>query len=634
MKLLYMLFIVISIQLMADDFDTLLNDYKQASDLSQKTKDESAGNIIVYTRDDLERMQVESLKDILKSLRFFAYYENRMGQTDIFNADPLSYYSQTVRVYLNNTELLTSLTGSGLILFGDMEMDFIDHVEIYEGFPSFDFGIEPATVVIRLYSKSAAHDEGGRVKVQVGSYGTNKQNVYYSAQEEEYEYFFYANRNDMKKDEYEHDGEILKHDRRVERFYGSVNNNQHKLEIHVQKISSDALLGSLIGEVPSSTKIDSQFINISTESKFINDSLVINFSYIDEDEDLAYKYNRALDLQISPTIILPVKSFDQNIYQEAFTANIKKYWDINGHDISIGLQYRYKHFDINDYSFTYQVPILIPILPIQKTYDTQNIYSFFIQDEISLDDNNILSFSFMHQYYDRNKDAKDIQTSQFRLGYTYSKDRWVSKTFISSQEFAPEPYMAISPAYGNIDLEADKYTSLYQEISYNLENTMYRVLLGGGYNEKLPILNNAGKVVNNTSNTDGYFASFEFVYKFRDKDKLELGANLLYVENPYKSHEFYRHYNYLIRLLNTIDKFDIFNELIINSGYSNQSVAYDYSMGVKYEVTKDLHMSFKGENLFNDSLDESYLNKIIPTIDTVTIPTIERRVLFSMEYLF
>jgi len=632
MKVLYILFMFTLLPLFGSELDMLLDDYKLASDLSQKTKDESAGNLIVYTRDDLERMQVESLKDILKSLRFFTYTENRMAQTDIFNGDPLSYYSQTVRIYLNNTELLTSLTGSGLILFGDMEMDFIDHVEIYEGFPSFDFGIEPATVVIRLYSKSAAHDEGGRVKVQFGSYGTNKQNVYYASKEEEYEYFFYANRNDEKKDEYQHDGEILKRDKRTERFYGSINNEQHKLELHVQKIYADAFLGSLIGGVPTSSTIDSEFINIATESKFMNDSLLVNFSYIDEEEDLAYRYNTPLVLYTPAPV--GVKTFDQMIYQEAFTASVKKYWDIDGHDISIGLQYRYKHFDINDYTFTYLVPPA-PSTQDRKTYDTQNIYSFFIQDEISLNDNNLLSLSFMNQYYDRNKDASHIHTSQFRLGYTYSKDEFVSKTFISRQEFAPEPYMAISPDYGNIDLEADRYTSIYQEISYTLPQTIYRLVFGAGYNEKLPILNDLGQIVNDTSNVDGYFASLEFTYKFRDKDKLELQANALYIEDPYaSSYALVRQYNYVARLLNTIGRYDIFNELVAHSGYIDRSSSYDYSMGIKYEATKDLHISFKGENLFNDSLEKSYFNKIVPTVDKVTVPTIEKRVLFSVEYLF
>jgi iron complex outermembrane receptor protein len=50
--------------LYANDIDSLLSDYAQESELSIKTKDESAGSLVIYTRDDLERMQVESLRDI------------------------------------------------------------------------------------------------------------------------------------------------------------------------------------------------------------------------------------------------------------------------------------------------------------------------------------------------------------------------------------------------------------------------------------------------------------------------------------------------------------------------------------------------------------------------------------------
>ncbi|MBL6973380.1 MAG: TonB-dependent receptor, partial [Sulfurimonas sp.] len=79
MKIIFIMLLLLS-SLCAQDLDTLLENYQKESDLSQKTKDESAGNLIVYTRDDLERMQVESLKDILKSLRGFTYLENRFGQ--------------------------------------------------------------------------------------------------------------------------------------------------------------------------------------------------------------------------------------------------------------------------------------------------------------------------------------------------------------------------------------------------------------------------------------------------------------------------------------------------------------------------------------------------------------------------
>ena len=70
-KIFFILFV--TLPLYAEDIGALLGAYQRASELSNKTKDESAGSLIIYTRDDLERMQANTLKDIIKSLRFFQY---------------------------------------------------------------------------------------------------------------------------------------------------------------------------------------------------------------------------------------------------------------------------------------------------------------------------------------------------------------------------------------------------------------------------------------------------------------------------------------------------------------------------------------------------------------------------------
>ena len=627
-----LLFIFISLTfLYAQDMDALLSSYATESELSKKTKDESAGNLIVYTRDDLERMQVETLQDILKSLRFFTYTENRMSQTDLLNADPLTYNSKSVRVYLNENELLTALTGSGLILFGNMEMDFIDHIEIYEGFPSFDFGVEPATVVIRLYTKTAKHDEGGRVKATIGSYGANKQNIYYTNKENDLSYFFYANRFYNKQDTYDKDNETLRRDKRTERFYGSIQNNQHRFEFHLQQVKADVFLGSLVGNVPESTSVKSSFINIATNSKFLNDTLILNLSYINAQNDFEYKYNNPAfvpDPINPPPSVIPVTYLGQNIEEEALTASLKKIWNLDEHTLSVGIQYRYKYFDLTDVTFNFPIP------PIIQAYDTENVYSFFMQDLISINENNMITLSVMNQIYERGSNIDEQNTLQLRLGYIYTNEKFVSKTFISSQEFASEPYMTISPHYGNPDLDTEKYKSIFQELSYKTPALLTKLVLGYGVNEKMPIIDQASyKVVNSNKDVEGYLAALEFTIFFSKKDKLELQANYSNFESPMGISNI-EHNNYVIRMLNTLSGFDIYNELDINDGYDGVSTGYNYSAGVKYEVNKDLHINFKGNNIFDTALETRYLNKIMPTRDYVKVPRIERNFMFGLEYLF
>jgi len=609
--------------LYANDIDSLLSDYAQESELSNKTKNESAGHLIVYTRDDLERMQVESLKDILKSLRLFAYTENRMGQPDILNQDPINYYSSSVRVYLNETELITGISGSGLLLFGDMEIDFIDHVEIYQGFPSFDFGIEPATTVIRLYSKSAKHDEGGRVKATLSTNGANKQNVYYTNKENGISYFIYANHTDNIKDTYQYDGETLKRDTETNRFYGSLETENHSLEFHVMNSKGDAFLGFIPFVTPNSTYQEHTFINIATNSKFMNDSLLLNFSYVKTDEQYLFKYD-------SPTPLTPFTSYNKYIDENVFTTSLKKIFTMDNHDITVGGQFRYKNFDMSkrylDGSLSNP----------NQNYDAENIYSIFSQDTISINDNSLISLSIMDQEFDRNNNMNNQNTLQLRFGYIYTNNEWISKTFISSQEFATEPYMLMK----NKNLEATTYKSVLQEVSYQTPQTFSKIILGFGTSDKMIVLDGSAHIVNSEKEVPLYTAIAEFTYHFSEKDKLELQVNYWFIESPLDTvNDNIEHISYVARMLNSTSDFDIFNELILHTGYAGVNDGFDYTAGIKYHINKDFYVNIKGENIFDTALETDYyhIDFAPPSTfskDKITIPTIERRFTLGVEYLF
>jgi len=628
----------------ADGIDSLLQEYETNSELSNKTKDESAGNLIVYTRDDLERMQVESLKDILKSLRLFAYTENRMGQPDILNQDPINYYSSGIRVYLNETELLTGITGSGLILFGDMEMDFIDHVEIYQGFPSFDFGIEPATTVIRLYSKSAEHDEGGRVKVNISTHGANKENIYYTNSENGISYFIYANHTDDKKDTYSHSythfdtqlpippslhTETLKRSTETKRFYGSVGTENHTVDLHITQIKGDALLGPILGSIPDNTYKENNYLNLSTNSKFMDSSLIFNLSYTKSEIEYLSEY----DIEKSPypvadanPMVYPITSYNQKVDEDIFTLSLKKQWNLDMHALTLGAQYRYKTFDMSDRTIN-EVHN-----PKPKNYDKEQIYSIFIQDLITLNDNSIITLSIMDQEFKRNSNVKNQNTLQLRLGYIYTNEEWVTKTFISSQEFATEPYVLMV----NPNLEESNYKSILQEISYKTKQTLSKITLGIGNSENMLIPTSSG-IGDSDLKVDLRTAIAEFTYNFSKKDKLELQANYWFIESPVTTADDpTEHISYIVRMLNSVSNFDIFNELVIHTGYTGVDDGYDYSAGIKYRVNKDFHLNIKGENIFNNGLDADYYNQVpnMPAEDKVIIPAIERRFTLGMEYLF
>lgn len=641
---LFILTSILTVSAYSEEIDNLLTAYEKASELSNKTKDEAAGNLIVYTRDDLERMQANTLKDIIKSLRFFHYAENRMGQPDMLNQDPVTYYSKSVRLYLNDNELYTPLAGSGFVHFGDMELDFIDHIEIYEGFPSFDFGIEPATIVIRLYSKTAEHDAGGRIRAQGGTYGANLESAYYADEFDGLSYFAYASRYDNERKEFSHDGETLKRNARKERVFASIASENHRLDIHGYHQKGDAFLGTLVGATPQETATKARYISVASHSTFQDKTVTLDLSFLNKTGEYDFDYaptNPALTVR--PGIgTLALYSLDQQSKEDSYTAGVKKTWHFEEHTLSGGIQFRHKHFDSTDtdadiYLIDPPPPTPFP-LPTDQPYYSEDVYSLFLQDEYSIDEHQMVTFSLMGQHYHRKQSSVDDQeTFQGRLGYIYTDEHWVAKTFLSHQEFSSEPYMTTSTQYGNADLDKEAYYSIFQEFAYHTDTTLTKLVLGYGKNEDTPILDadpaspTYGKMINSDKNIYGHSAALEQTFFFREKDKLELQISTFFLESPVQDGRDARHHMGVIRMLNSFGNFDLFNELIIHEGYAYVSNGHDYSAGVRYHPTRDLTFNIKGENIFDDGLEWDYM---VTPGNRVIVPVIERRFWAGVEYLF
>ena len=203
----------------------------------------------------------------------------------------------------------------------------------------------------------------------------------------------------------------------------------------------------------------------------------------------------------------------------------------------------------------------------------------------------------------------------------------------SHQEFASEPYMTISPHYGNASLQTEIYKAIFQEFSYQPSDILYKMILGYGVNEDIPILDSNFVMTNSNVEIEGRSAALELTYYFREKDKIELQTSYTYIESPYDK-DITEHYTHVIRMLNTVAKYDFFNELVIHSGYKDLPTGYDYSFGIRYAYSKDLHVQLKGENVFDSGLEQNFITKSTPIQDSINIPIVERRFLFGLEYLF
>jgi iron complex outermembrane receptor protein len=49
----------------------------------------------------------------------------------------------------------SSSFGSAFMVWGEMPIEYIDHIEVYKGSSSVEFGNEVASTIIKLYTKKA-----------------------------------------------------------------------------------------------------------------------------------------------------------------------------------------------------------------------------------------------------------------------------------------------------------------------------------------------------------------------------------------------------------------------------------------------------------------------------------------------
>lgn len=617
MKYLFLL-LLYCISINANEIDTLLANYQTESELSLKTKDESAGHLTVYTRDDLELMQVETLQDILKSIPFFRYLENRIAQPDLLNIDPVLSSSKSVRVYLNQNELILPIFGSGISLFGNIDMDFIDHVEIYEGFSSFEFGIEPASIIIRLYSKVAKRDAGSRVKFLTASHGSHKENVYTSGFSNDLEYFIYANHSSNNQDVYTLNSESLKRNHQKNHFYASLSNDTQKLELQALSAQNDAFVGSVPYALPQDAQVKNKFVNVAYSANLYNKSLLLKLSYIQTDSVYNAKYRTAL-----PIALGGYSQVEQRSKGSVLTAIIEKKYQFDAHKLNVGLQVRRKTFDFSDLKYDGVQT------PYNQVYKKEDIYSFILEDTIALSAHHKLGLFFMEQRY---KELENDVVRQFNLSHIYSDNQLIFKTFVSRQMFEPDPYTTAQDHTGNPSLKPEGYLAFTQEMNYQRAQTLYKLVYGYTKIKNFLIPNSNGVMQNAQEKMKIYYAQASADYKFRKKDKLQFQFDYQKFL-PFEGKGTIHHYNYLLRMINSVAKYDFFNEVVINHGYENLKTGYDYSAGVTYRHTKDLHFKLKGENIFNRGLTRKYTYNILSGAK-IEVPVIEQKFMLSMEYLF
>lgn len=599
----------------------LLNTIEKKSDLSEKTKLENSGFSTIYTRNDLDMMQVKYLSDIYK-YTMDGYRTSRYGLPDPLTYGPVPFSSSMIRVFIDDQEITTAMYGSGMVILGDLDLGFADHIEVYNLSTSFVYSSEPTSTLIRIFSKKADRDAGGSVKGIVTSHGGSTQNVQYIGKENETDYLARISSSYDKRKEYETSKEDLDRDVKRYNLFTSIKDDTQSVLINASKTNKGGWVGPSADASLDTSKIESEDSHIGYSKTF--DDIKFSLAY-DGLKDHARYQDSPLFYQKG----VPINSIESKATSSALSAELKYNTTLGDHHIITGAKYRYKmiKFDMMQMNGV-DVP--------QDGHTRQSIGSLFVEDSYAFADNIVGTLGAQSSNVDNNGGYENEDVQMLRAGITYTNDQWTSKSFIFHTESYIEPYLIGSFYMKSAYPEKMTLDSIAQEFKYEDGPSLYEFFISYAWIQDAPYVN-ANMRVDTADATTTHLSSYlQYTYHYDAINKITLAYRYKEIDHA-GYHQEFRNHQVILRNQNRYHKFDFFEEMFVTRSEYYDNTGFDLTLGVRYNISDNLIVSLKGQNLLNKAEKQTLSRFDFTTftpMEPLKIPIQERIVMLGVEWLF
>jgi iron complex outermembrane receptor protein len=621
---LLLIVVITGLHATEESMDDLLNTFEQKSDLSHKTKIANAGNTIVITREELERTQMRTLKELINSLNLLNYAESRFGFSDpnyIANSYPFS--SNSIRFYIDDQEISSAAYGSGLFYLGDIELGFVNHIEIYTINPSYEYATEAAKFLIKIYSKVAERDSGTKFDVTLGTHRYDQKSIQHINKVNGISYLSYLSHLNGVREKHESFDSPLFRDKDRLFLFNKISTDNQVLQLQFIKNRQHAFMGISPDAVTHGAKIDADYYHVGYQNSVVENlklSLVLEKAEIIGD----YKNN--------------FHELYHVVDEKLATVDLQyKLTPFNNNELIIGAKHRYKDFTTSTFFHD------VPFPPLD--YTKQNLTSFYLEDQYAFNSEWLLSLGMQMGKVKNNATVKNQNLWMSRVGLVYINDNWVSKTFLHHSSFLMEPYLYIStlPDTDQESIHPETTTNITQELSYKDSKHHIRTVLGYNY-RKDPLIVRSGGLQNYEKRERGVFTELNYNYQYNPNTIGKVGLSYQKRDSIYTDYiplTSLKEYKAVVALSNKMGKFDFYNQLIYNRNSFLKKDFFDYGLRVKYHYNDNLKFSLKGQNILNKAREDYFergrrdvsSGKWL-VLEPLYISPIDQQVYLTMEYLF
>lgn len=621
--------------LWSSDVDALLGGIALDEDLSAQTVKENDGYVIIFKRQDLERMKIRSFMELIERIPFIRYNETADGLTSPFYAPYQPTMSQYLRVYINDRELLAPFNGNGLQVFAQMDMAYIDHIEIYLGLTSYQIAREASYTTIKLYTKTGSRENTAVAGVMGGSNATGE--AYYSngGSAEEMDYFAYADVRRFGRKTLHHDGYALDRQKTSGNFYGQIALDKWRFEAQASILQGDLLMGSSWQITPEDPNAEMR--NLYAGGFYEDGDLKASVNYANtlstyEDRSLASPLG--VQPQLTPPFYAPYHMYRQKLNEHLLDAWLYDTWQIGDISVLAGMQQRLKQFRFESLQYDGAS------VPIPSSYDRELISSVFGELNYLPNASNLFTVSANLDYFNENGGIRDRLLPALRAGYILNKDQWLLKLYGFYAQIQPQPSVLFendAATQGTNLLDPQVAYALSSQVRFARDRWMAELLVGYTVVDK-QILYDRNGYRNSEDSMTISTAELRTRLPLDAEDKVELSAWAALQDFGASIPDRYiNNYGAEVALYKRFWKLDTYNMLTYRSGYTDVPIGWNYHVTLSYDVSRNLQLYFKGENPFGTALKTNYF-RIDPLQQTVTtlerVEVYERTLMAGLEVQF
>ncbi|WP_457625469.1 TonB-dependent receptor plug domain-containing protein [Persephonella sp.] len=571
--------------------EDLLQKYEDISKLYKQTRQESEGHLIIITREDIERYQYHRLSDLLKYLRYFSLQRNHYGEKILSYATIYPLENSTVRIYINDHEISAVFRKTALPLWADVPLDFVEHIEIYQGESAIKFNNEAAGMIIKIYTKRPERENGGRVRLSSNSRGGYSLNFYTGWELSDVSSFsLFINKLMYRSKKYFSGKDI----RINEKYYYGYSNfylGGWLFESGIAVKNSDRFRGDTLYYAPDMSDFRNSHGYVSV-GRLMSEELNLKLRfYADKISTETVQEGNIKNPVIAVNPLEPVVYWSREIDSSKIGTDFSGSINFRKNLLSFGGKFQKTAYRLID---TRNSGMII------KDENSEYYRSVFIEDIFNITPKAGVVAGIKYENMNR-RYGKNIDNLLWRVGFIsmLSEENYFKVFF--SKYYTPPYFVEI---FTNRELTKQKNRSITAELS--IKNRLGRAVFTGGY-----IRVDNSIMIDPVSYTY-YNADVTLKYRFFSVDYIKNIKNFQIKTDYFSVHVNNKNYKTapsrggFIKLSYKNQRFSCFTELIYREGYRflgrEIKSGYDLNAGISLTVFKNAFLRIKGYNLLNKEL--------------------------------